>query len=214
MAKKKTPLRESLTNLRIADLLSHTSGLPDWLCLWVNCPKTEFESLSNRDKLIYRLNQIKPQELKRSHKYCYSDLGFILLGLCLEFQNETTIDHIFTNHLRSLGLKNNSLSYNQTDSEKSHSIPTGYCKIRQQHLNGFVHDENSSILNGLTGHAGIFGTAEDVISYLKCVLKTEWGMWMFQEMTKRRSATAKQMIGLCGWHQGSGESRRETMRGV
>ena len=48
--------------------------------------------------------------------------------------------------------------------------PTGYCSITNKKLSGIVHDENCRILGGISGHAGLFGTAEGILSLCENIL--------------------------------------------
>src|SRR5260221_6220093 len=42
------------------------------------------------------------------------------------------------------------------------AAPTEFCQWRQRRLVGEVHDENAATLHGVSGHAGLFGTATDI----------------------------------------------------
>lgn len=209
---KKTSFSKHILELRIDTLLAHTSGLADWLCLWVDCLESPFSTLNQREKIIWRLNNTSIDLSKKEFRY--SDLGFILLGLCLEEKNGVSIACLYEDLLRNLNFNGHQLSFNETDDDKNHSISTGYCNIRGQYLKGCVHDENSSLLNGKTGHAGLFGTAEDIAGVLRNFLNSPWGLWMINENKNRRVPNlSDKSIGLCGWHQGSGESSFPFARG-
>ena len=41
-------------------------------------------------------------------------------------------------------------------------VPTEVCAWRQRRLVGEVDDENAASLGGVSGHAGLFATAQDV----------------------------------------------------
>ena len=48
--------------------------------------------------------------------------------------------------------------------DRSQIVPTEYCKWRERRCWGEVHDENSGGLGGVSGHAGLFGTADDLLA--------------------------------------------------
>ena len=51
------------------------------------------------------------------------------------------------------------------------------CPWRGKILDGEVHDENAFTLGGVAGHAGLFGTAQDVYGLLKDLLSVYAGKW-------------------------------------
>jgi serine-type D-Ala-D-Ala carboxypeptidase len=67
-------------------------------------------------------------------------------------------------HYRSLGLKSTYLGRGAKPEELNETrfAATEYCPWRGRILRGEVHDENAYILDGWSGHAGLFGTASDV----------------------------------------------------
>ena len=96
----------------------------------------------------------------------YSDVGFITLGFAIEAVTGASLDSavqelVFT----PLGLASTSyvpvhalgIDFAATEPRPG----TGGPRI------GVVHDENAEVLGGVAGHAGVFGTIGDLVSYLR-----------------------------------------------
>ena len=60
-------------------------------------------------------------------------------------------------------------------------MPSAYCHIRQRLLQGEVHDENCAARGGVSGHAGLFGSGDDLINYLRTLFAHRVG----QEILRR-----------------------------
>ncbi|NRA43527.1 MAG: serine hydrolase [Oligoflexales bacterium] len=213
LGKASSGFTSKILEIPIAKLLSHRSGLPDWKCLWAECLDESYQGLEPRERLYFRINHLA-RNLLQTGKYVYSDIGFIVLGMSLEEKHGQTLDKLFRNLLSEMGLTNSTLSYNSEQIERQKSIPVGFCPVRGRSLVGEVHDENASVLNGVMGHAGLFGTIEDVSSFLASLTKTNWGKCLLKENQNLRNQTYQSMIGLMGWHQGSGDSSRGFAKGL
>jgi CubicO group peptidase (beta-lactamase class C family) len=103
---------------------------------------------------------------KSGSKHVYSDLGYILLGELIEVMFEHKLDYLFEHFITS-PLELHDLGYIPIDSdlkEEKKFVCSGYSQTRSRLLTGEVNDENTFILNGVAGHAGLFGTASDVCS--------------------------------------------------
>ena len=105
----------------------------------------------------------------------YSDLGFIVIQWLLEeisgkdfyhFTREDLFDHLVcpTPEFIPLG--------QEKDVDHNQFADTEYCPWRERILSGEVHDENAYALGGVAGHAGLFGTAQEVKCVLDCILDT------------------------------------------
>ncbi len=95
----------------------------------------------------------------------YSDVGYIVLGSLLERIRDEPLDDLFRRTITDpLGLS--TLGYLFGDTEGQLSIaPTERAPDRAgELLRGIVHDENARAGIGPFGHAGLFGTADDVLA--------------------------------------------------
>jgi len=150
-------------DMKISSLLTHTSGL-DW---WMPFYKTINLNSGWLEKRKWLYNQINSTELKVSDKSVYSDLGFMVLGYLLEVfykknlldvWNETKNDFYPTT---TLNFHLNNEPYYPT----AHYAPTEECEFRKKVMRGQVHDENTWALGGVSSHAGLFGSIDDVAAF-------------------------------------------------
>lgn len=146
----------SLGEATVAQLLTHTSGLPAWRPL--------FAELSNRRTA---LGAVLQTPLVRPGEHVYSDLGFMLLGALVERVSGERLDAFARRHVfEPLGMK-------ETGYGPVSGMPlaaTEDCGWRGRLLEGEVHDENASVWDGVAGHAGLFGTAADLARYCRAWL--------------------------------------------
>ncbi|KAA9338734.1 serine hydrolase [Hymenobacter busanensis] len=95
--------------------------------------------------------------------YVYSDLSFIMYPYFVQKATGKTLGQFVQDEIyRPLGAS--TLGYNPTRRfPLSRIAPTEYDSLfRRQQLHGTVHDEGAALLGGLSGHAGLFGNANDL----------------------------------------------------
>lgn len=216
LGKKHLPFSKFILGLTVRQLLNHTSGLKDWLALWVQCmlsPEMK-QTLDSKRWLIKRLNDNGVKgSVRNNEPYCYSDLGYIALGLCLEEIWQERLDEIFKRFCEEkLGLFDINLQYNNNAVAKANSISCGFCHVRNAPLHGEVHDENAAVLNGIAGHAGVFGSGEAIELYFTKLFNSSIGQNIIMENSNCMKRDAG-MIGLAGFHQGAGYSSEVFMGG-
>ncbi|MCP4757222.1 MAG: beta-lactamase family protein [Proteobacteria bacterium] len=143
--------RSETAKINIRQLLTHTSGLPDWIALY----ESNFDKSRGWKKLVRTGLQYEP-----GSEAVYSCLGFILLGEIVRRISKTSLSDYCKNFIFSpLDLPN--LLFNP-DPARSDIVPTAYCPLRKKTLRGIVHDENAFLFDGEGGNAGLFGTAEEI----------------------------------------------------
>ncbi|WP_245326304.1 glycoside hydrolase family 3 N-terminal domain-containing protein [Hymenobacter wooponensis] len=106
---------------------------------------------------------IAESPLNEKPGYVYSDLSFIMYPRFVKAASGKTIDKFVTDEVyRPLGAT--TLGYNPTRRFPLARItPTEYDSLfRHGQLHGTVHDEGAALLGGLSGHAGLFGNANDL----------------------------------------------------
>ncbi|KAA3664600.1 MAG: class A beta-lactamase-related serine hydrolase [Chloroflexi bacterium] len=129
-------------------LLTHTSGLPAWRPLF-KLPDNEREATVLDSFFSYPTGT----------RVVYSDLGLILLGWAVEKVAKRPLPAAIRHFVTTpLGL--NSIQFGPVPPEQA--APTEFCQWRNRRMQGEVHDENAYSLGSVAGHAGLFGTAEDV----------------------------------------------------
>jgi CubicO group peptidase (beta-lactamase class C family) len=162
------PSAISATAVTFRHLLTHTSGLPAWRNLYSVCG-----GVPQRPSTTHRAELLRRQRVGLAaicgfnfayppgQSYIYSDIGMILLGHALAAcAGDPTIAETLRNWvLRPLGL---TAHYNPSSVVVDRVAPTEFCAWRQRRLHGEVQDENAAGLGGISGHAGLFGTAADL----------------------------------------------------
>ena len=160
--------KESIT---IRSLLSHSSGLPAYEPFYPELIKLPEEA---RRTALASMILKTPLDAAPGKRAQYSDLGFMLLGLILERQMGGRLDHLARDFLFDpLGI--DELHFCPIGPAPSVPGPrssvlsyaaTQFCPWRNRLLRGEVDDENAWALNGVAGHAGLFGTARGVFNLL------------------------------------------------
>ena len=114
------------------------------------------------------LREIKRSPVSQEKKYLYSDLGFIIMPEIIERSTGVKWYNFVTDTVYhrigafDIGF-NPWLRY-----PLSRIIPTEYDSLfRKQLLHGTVHDEGAAMLGGISGHAGLFATANDLMKLME-----------------------------------------------
>ncbi|SDM32887.1 beta-glucosidase [Catalinimonas alkaloidigena] len=120
-------------------------------------------------KRIYR--SIRDTPLLSETKYVYSDLSYYLYPIlteCLEGQQfEDYLKQKFYQPLGATTLTYNAYRHFPMD----RIVPTEYDSLfRHTQIQGTVHDEGAALLSGLSGHAGLFGSANDLAKLMQMYL--------------------------------------------
>ena len=175
-------------DLLMKDLLTHQAGLKAWIPFWRETVKpdssfkrkvfsheySEKYPLKVANDLYINKNYRKKifSEIKKSplgeKKYVYSDLTFIIApGIIEKLTGEKWYDFVTNNIYRKLGAYdicfNPYLKY-----PLQRIVPTEYDSLfRRQLLHGTVHDEAAAMQGGISGHAGLFATANDLMKLME-----------------------------------------------
>jgi CubicO group peptidase (beta-lactamase class C family) len=160
--------REAVT---IADLLEHASGLTAYLPFF-----RDHHGRSEFERAICTL----PLEYPPRTQSIYSDLGFMLLAFILEDVNHAPFAKQFDRFLSGTAAHDRVLLFNPPKEMRDRCAPTELDLWRGRLLQGEVHDENTWVLGGAAGHAGLFGTAASVGAFARQILeswKPDAGRW-------------------------------------
>ena len=156
--------RETVT---LADLLAHASGLTAHLPF--------FRDHIGRADFEHAICTL-PLEYSPRTRSVYSDLGFILLGFILadgDTQHQP-IDRQFSALANARGW--GELRYRPPSGWRARTAPTEVDPWRGRLAVAEVHDQNAWALQGVAGHAGLFGTAAAVGRFARdvlCVMRGE-----------------------------------------
>ena len=104
----------------------------------------------------------EPLEYVPGEASVYSDPGFILLGRVLERAAGADLDAQFDAWRRSTWTAEPAIRFRPPAAWLPRIAPTEDDPWRGRVLRGEVHDENAAALDGVAGHAGLFGTAAAV----------------------------------------------------
>jgi serine-type D-Ala-D-Ala carboxypeptidase len=180
-------------------LLTHTSGLAAWFPLYTR----------GEGAPAYRraLGELEPEEPPGSGVR-YSDLGFLVLAEVLETFFAARIDRVFADVValpagsaarflpKDPGACAATEEADETERAMTAALGLAYAHFRTEVVRGEVHDGNAFRRGGVSAHAGLFGTAEDVWK-----LARPWLDPARADFTRDRTPTLSEARGL-GW-QGS-----------
>lgn len=143
--------KEAIT---VRQALSHCAGLKAYDALW--------QQTTDRDSILLLIAQ---SQLRPDNGYCYSDFGFMLLADVVERISGKTLDkYVADEFYIPMGL---GLTFKP---QRSLQIaPTEIDSLRGE-ICGTVHDPNAFAMDGVSGHAGLFGTAGDVARLMQLLL--------------------------------------------
>jgi uncharacterized protein YbbC (DUF1343 family)/CubicO group peptidase (beta-lactamase class C family) len=176
--------------ITLRHLLTHTSGLPDYLKLW------ELEdSPEARVRRVLRTAPLNPP----GRVFRYSDLGLITLGKVAEEVGGGGLDKLVRDLVTTpLGLQ--ATMYRPPAELKKRIAPTeDESNVGRDMVWGEVHDENAWSLDGVGGHAGLFGTAEDLAVFAQMYL--DGGSFRGTQLLKRETVAemTRNQIGDLEW---------------
>ncbi|MGD8825208.1 MAG: serine hydrolase domain-containing protein [Myxococcales bacterium] len=140
-------------------VLSHRAGLRAWLPFYERIPDrggpAAVEALVIAELL--RHGDAHPEGTA-----VYSDLGYILTGVAMRRAAGAGLDEIVATEVSApLGLEEEVFfgAARADEPWKLRCAPTGRSVWRGRVLRAEVHDDNCAALGGVSGHAGLFGTA-------------------------------------------------------
>ncbi|GGF18985.1 glycoside hydrolase family 3 N-terminal domain-containing protein [Echinicola rosea] len=174
------------------DILTHQAGLTSWIAFWKNTVRKNgsFKWFTFKDHQSKRFpikvadnlyihrhyadkiyKEIMKSPVSSEKEYVYSDLSFILAPKVVEhITGENFIDYLNETIYDHLGAS--TLTFNPyQDYPVDRVVPTEYDSLfRRQLLHGTVHDEGAAMLGGISGHAGLFGDANDLAKLMQLYL--------------------------------------------
>jgi len=178
-------------DITIAEVLTHTAGLKAWIPFYKSTLTDNkwnpmiYDTISSETfaiKVCHRMYMNKSYKdsmiqyiisspISKNHKYEYSDLGFYLLSdLIQKISGESLDAYLYTHFYKPMGLKN--ITFNPTEKILLHYIPPteNDTIFRKQLIQGYVHDQGAAMMGGVSGHAGLFSSANDLYAILQMLL--------------------------------------------
>ena len=184
-------------------LLTHTSGLPAWLPVYLRAP--------SREDVISYLGGV-PLESRPGKKAVYSCLGYIVLGALLENVTSQSLDTLAHDRIFApLGME--STRFNPPQAWHEHCAATedsnsferrmvNYERYdwREGVIIGQVHDENAHFLGGVSGNAGLFSTSTDLGNFCRTLIDNGGGLLRPESLsTMQQAASAEGERRCIGW---------------
>jgi CubicO group peptidase (beta-lactamase class C family) len=160
---------EGREEIQVAHLLEHSGGLVAHRPYFKDLPIQDVATLAGREAIRGRVRLERP-ETRPGSCALYSDLGFILLDWLIEVVTGRASDELFLERIAKPLALQDIFFIDLKDPTKAQAAraervfaATEHCEWRRRTLVGEVHDENVYAMGGVSGHSGLFGTADDVL---------------------------------------------------
>lgn len=155
------PRRAEVT---IRSLLAHTSGLPAYIPL--------FETAGTGHELVLAACRT-PLQAAPGERADYSDIGFIILGEALARLGDDALDSFCLREIFGPAGMVNTCFRPPREMRPSIHPTEDDRKFRHGIVQGKVHDENASVMQGVAGHAGLFSNAPDLVRFAHALLSSQ-----------------------------------------
>lgn len=180
-------------HLKFREILAHQARLASWIPFW----STTLNEEGLLDKNVFRdhpsskfnirvsekmymngsfkkemYDTIRTSKLEKRHKYLYSGLSFYLYPEIISNLTEQPYEkYLEETFFRPLGAY--TITFNAYEHvPQSRIIPTENDDFfRKEKLRGFVHDEGASMMGGVSGNAGLFGSTNDLAKIFQMYLQ-------------------------------------------
>ena len=159
---------EDRPEVTLRRVLAQASGFPAHRKLYENTLTKVEPSQANRTRIVDGA-AAEPLTYEPGSKSVYSDLGFILLGTLVEQTMSARLDVLAERllwkplRLSNLGFVDLLASAPAAWLHGRHIAPTERCPVRGRLVLGEVHDLNAFAMGGVAGHAGLFGSIQDLL---------------------------------------------------
>ncbi len=158
----------------LTHLLTHTSGLPAWLPLYLRA--------GSRDSVVSYLGNV-PLNTPPGQKAVYSCLGYIVLGALLENITGRSLDRLAAEQIFApIGMEQTAFNpppdwrdrcaaTEDSNSFERRMVDYERYDWREGVIIGQVHDENAHFLGGVSGNAGLFSHTADLARFCRTVMQ-------------------------------------------
>lgn len=155
---------EEKREITIRHFLLHTSGLPAY--------RIYVDEIRTREELIEAVRN-EPLINPPGEEYVYSDLGFILLAEIIEEVSGMRIDQYLQNEFYE-PMDMRSTTFNPLEKGPSFTRRIPPTEIDTVYNRGLVHkkvhDERAYFMDGISGHAGLFSSVQDMSKFFFMLL--------------------------------------------
>ena len=161
--------------ITLRQLLSHSSGLAAHRPYYQELK--ELPMAGRKEEMLARI-LAEPLAANPGEKAIYSDLGFMLLGWIAEVKSGLRLDRLVREKIyQPIGCAEN-LFYRPLDKPwpvKKAVAASEDCPWRGKVLQGEVSDDNTHVLGGVAGQAGLFGDLAAVLTLVTHLLDYRQG---------------------------------------
>lgn len=176
-------------HVKVSELLTHSSGLVWWSPFY----KELNLNLSREDRRLQLQDMLMHTKLQEHEQSVYSDVGFMTLGFVLEKMFDKNLLDVWT-EIKEKFFMGTTLEFhpdNQFSNRASLYAPTEECPWRRKLVQGEVHDENCWALGGVSTHAGLFGSIDDISWYILQIRSQLMGIARYSIRQKTAQLFAK-----------------------
>ncbi|KAA3633409.1 MAG: beta-N-acetylhexosaminidase [Bacteroidetes bacterium] len=182
------------SGLIIRDVMAHRAGLKSWIPFYkatiegrrypklseeyYRTKKSEEFNIEVAENVYLRNDypdtiflRIIESDLRTKRDYKYSDLGFYFISLLTEARTGKTLDaYVQEEFYGPLALQ--STCFNPKGKfPLDRVVPTEKDRYwRNQEVHAYVHDMGAAMMGGVSGHAGLFASAEDLAIIMQMLL--------------------------------------------
>ena len=213
-------------DIKYADILAHRGGLISWIPFYRNTltetgakrPSQEYYGKVKSNEFPHFVtpnlylradyqdsiyHQIFHSDLREKRDYRYSDLAFYISNRTVENLSSLQVDGYAKEHFYDrLGLR--TTTFNPLEKfDKDRIPPTEQDNyFRMTKIQGTVHDMGAAMLNGVSGHAGLFSNSQDLAILMQMLLnKGYYGGYNYlkpstvERYTRRHWASSRRGLG-------------------
>lgn len=195
-------------NLTLRQILAHQAGLEPYI-VFLNTvmkdgrlkkrfirqnssaryQKMAYDSLYVKNRFIRKMYRIMNRsKVSPEKKYLYSGLTFLIFPEVISQVSGVLYEEYLQQHFY-IPLGTRTLGFNPETKHFQHAIvPTERDTVYRHALTqGWVHDENASLMGGISGNAGLFASAMDLAVMMQLYQNFGWyaGKRYFSEATVR-----------------------------
>ncbi|MER6947950.1 serine hydrolase domain-containing protein [Nonomuraea sp. NPDC000554] len=179
--------------ITVFELLTHTSRIPGQQPLYRHC--------RTRQELLDALVGLP---LRAEPGVEYSSQGFMILGLMAESAAGVPLDRLVRERVTEpAGMDDTRFLLPERD--RGRAAATEDCPWRGRIVQGTVHDENAEVLGGVAGHAGLFGTLDDLTTLGRALCRGGAGVLGARTLSLMTATrTGGRALAWQGWQRGCG----------
>lgn len=203
--------------MTIKSILLHRAGLKPWIPFYIKTLDKQRKPImgryySDKPSAVYKTRvadnlyfdaskvdsvvwqRIYDQDLRPRRNYRYSDLGFYLFTrLIKKITNKSLDTYVNETFYRPMGLTTTMFNPMKNGISREMIIPTENDQyFRYQVVQGDVHDMGAALIDGISGHAGLFSNARDLAAIFQMLVNGgEYGGKRYLKKSTVRYFTAR-----------------------